>query len=98
MTRLARILVLICGLPLLLPPCWCCSVRAASPTRATPAAKTCCPCKKCQRHQPEDPKPAEPPSHCPCLDRAATAPSAQKIAPVDWANVSTLPDVVASMP
>src|SRR5437870_10295718 len=77
MIRCWRVLLLICGLPLLLPPGWCCTLQAASTPASAPVRNCCCDCQKRHGDRPT-PQPAE---QCPCVNRAATAPTLQKVTP-----------------
>src|SRR3954463_1778976 len=79
-TRLLRLLVLACSLPLALPPGWCCMAFCRAPApggdAAAPDVAPCCKHKQ-QETGPAAPTPAPKPApcrHCPCAERTTTVP------------------------
>jgi hypothetical protein len=98
-----RVLALVCGLVLALPPGWCCLLAAPkAPVRA--AAPTCDGCCCCCRvaHPPADP-PAPPrgpfAKGCCCADRNATKPAGpEMIAPCPAPDLLAVPPAAAPAP
>jgi hypothetical protein len=95
MCRASRILVLVCGLLLTLPPGWCCIFArplARLAAGMAPVERECC--KSHKRNKPQEPQRDLPADRCPCSGRQTvlTGSAVEQVGP-DLAPIAILPTV-----